>query len=351
MKIWIAGLLVVSSACLIEPGPGSEPEEAVSVTTQMESQCPTWGCGENSPIMGPWKFYELNVNHLANAQGISIIDFQQAGHSYQPHLLNGSQLLATDAAGITISGAALAGGYFRLATPSGPYNLLLSKVSPLATSAVLFWIGPPSPIETYELVYMGPTDTFPRPVCNSPPSSTFSEGPRQSWARPLEAILYTGDRYDADQKLVTASSYPATLGWFNIACAGSALAKLHLTRHTTAGSTPAYLATASQRQAMLKMYVSDVCGNGDAWTKKGTPLHWTNTLQWNQLDNLEFAQEALWTATGARCLTKHRLGALYDNFAGFRSACNPPPCPVVPYGAPLPLGAYLLSAVPFDPGS
>lgn len=49
--------------------------------------------------MGPWKFHELNVNHIANAQGISIIDFQQAGHSYQPRARIGHAELDAQHAG------------------------------------------------------------------------------------------------------------------------------------------------------------------------------------------------------------------------------------------------------------
>jgi hypothetical protein len=208
---------------------------------------------------------------------------------------------------------------------------------------VEFWLGPKERIETYRLVYTAPDTPGETPLCNDPPDDGGSGTP--PWQRPLEAILYTGDRYDALQKRVIVDR--ESRGWFNIACAGSVLAKLHLTRHTTAGSNDDYATSQAQRQAMLKMYVSDVCGTGHAWTKKGTPLHWTNNRGWGDLDGNEFAHEALWDENGAVCLDVHRLGTLYDNPDGFRGECSIPACP-----SPedrVWQATYLSSAVPGDP--
>lgn len=366
-KSWIIAIVIAPSACAIEPE--VEPRAAVTVVTAVTAvppvttidgdPCPEWGCGENSPVMGPWRFHELDVNGAPNAEGIVLLDFQKDGVSYHPEILDGSQLIATSMSQ-TLTGTALTGGYLRVLTQGGTtlgavYHINIVKVSAQASSLVRFWFGRPTSIETYQLTYSGPGGggtTAEQPLCNSPPDSTPTTGPvGQSWVQPLEAILYSGDRYDAAHKLVTASSYSTSGGWFNIACAGSALAKLHLTRHTTAGSGPGYTATAAQRQAVLKMYVSDLCGTGHAWTRKGTPLHWTNAPQWSQLDGTEFAHEALWTDGGALCLDEHRLGALFDNASGFLGECTLPACPQVALGATLPLGAYLLSAVPANPGS
>jgi hypothetical protein len=355
-RIWIVALVIASSACL---APDPAPHTTVAAVAALgadggdgETPCPSWGCGENSPIIGPYGFHELNTLGTENLEHVSITDFQKDGVSYRTRIVGGSRLIATAADGTVLSGADLTGGYFAIATPTGPYRIVIARVSPLATSTVKFWIGPDSSIETYQLVYLGPGATTPLPLCNRPPTDTFTDGPGWVWHQPLEAILYSGDRYDSARKRVTASSVRGFDGWFNIACAGSALAKLHLTRHTTAGSTLGYTTTVTQRQAMLKMYVSDLCGTGTAWTKKGTPLHWTNTLHWSVLDGHEFAHEALWTADGAACLDVHRLGTLYaSTVSGFLAECAPPPCPAVPLGAPLPLGAYVLSAVPVAPAT
>jgi hypothetical protein len=353
-KIWIVGLLFASAACV------SEPEPSVAVSPMSTARCPLWGCGESAPTIDlaqsqelakPVQFHELHVDGMPNAEQISITGFQRDGIRYHPHI-EGSQLVATDAMGVTISGERLTGAYFQLATPSGPYKIYITKVSPLATSDVRFWTGPASPIETYELAYTSATTTYLRPLCANPPGYESGEAPDKRWMQPLQAILYTGDRYDADHKLVIESTYEASTGWFNIACAGSALAKLHLNRHTTAGTFLDYVTSASQRQAMLKMYVSDLCGNGHTWTSNGAPLHWTNTPGWSKLDGNEFAAEALWTETGAQCLDVHRNGKLYLGPGGFTDECvRPSACPPVTPGDRLPLGGYVLSAVPFAPAS
>jgi hypothetical protein len=340
---WVVAATIAASGCAIEP--------EVAVRTSAGETCPEWGCGQNSPIMGPWRFHELNTDHVPNSKGIRIRDFYKGGNSYQLQI-SGSRLTATGE-GPELTGSDLAGGSIRLdtgsgASPEADYQIHITRVSPVGSSVVRFWVGPPDRIETYELVYTGPgTSTVAVPLCNNPPDRSTAGG--ETWPRPLEAILYTGDRYDSRNKLVTAATYAGSAGWFNIACAGSALAKLHLTRHTTAGSAPGYSSSAAQRQAMLKMYVSDLCGTGRAWTRKGTPLHWVNAPRWQQLDGTEFAQEALWTEQGALCLDVHRLGALYDNTDGFRGECRLPACPRLAPGAVPPRPAYVLSAVPEDP--
>lgn len=330
-----------------------DPETALGTATQLS--CPKWGCGENSPLMGPYEEHEYDASGAqVNSEGSRVVALVQGGQAYEPRIVGGSQLIGVQPDGSVISGAGLTNAYFLISTPTGPYKIIIKKVTPRASSQVRFWIGPQTQIETYELMYLfagrGPA-THPEPLCHNPPERDAGEGsPTRMWNAPLEAILYSGDRYDADEHTVTASSYPASGPWFNIACAGSALAKLHLTRHTTAGSLSTHPSTAAQRQAMLRMYVSDLCGTGASFTEQGTPLHWTNSKGWSQLTGMEFAPEALWNENGALCLDTHRRGTQY--MADIVAECpmlDLNPCPPTPPGGALPLGAYLRSAVPFDP--
>ncbi len=329
-------------------------DEEVSTSTEaINGGCPEWGCGENSPVIGPYGFHELNVDGFPNNKGVRVANFQIGAKLYKPMIVNGSQLVAYDAATNTyVTGVGLTNGYFNVTTPTGPYKIIISKVTPKASSTVTFWIGPASQIETYELSYTGYNVTGGR-VCANPPGRDTGQGDGTSWNAPLEAILYTGDRYDAGHKTVTTVGYRETAGWFNIACAGSALAKLHLNRHTTAGSTSVYLTTADQRQTLLKMYVSDVCGTGSAWTKAGTPLHWANVTGWSHLNGLEYSFESRWSANGASCLDVHRLGNLYadpnDPNSPIYLECNPPPCNGSVSNPVFPAGTYIVTAVPFDP--
>ena len=60
-------------------------------------------------------------------------------------------------------------------------------------------------------------------------------GPKESWKDvEREAITFEGDHYDAEHKRVTGTKFKD--GWFNFACAGTAVAKMHMLRHTRAGS-------------------------------------------------------------------------------------------------------------------
>lgn len=330
-----------------------EPSEEATATAELAG-CPKWGCGENSPTMGPHGFHELDVNHAPNAEGVAIINFQIGNQIYQPQIVGGSRLVAVASNGNVVEGAGLTSGYFNVSTSTGPYKIIVKHVNEQATSAVRFWIGTPAPIETYELTYTGPGNVSGR-LCQNPPSGRDSgEGGLKLWEEPYEAILFTGDRYDATHKTVTAASFPASAGWFNIACAGSVLAKLHLNRHTTAGSSSPYVTSQAARQAMLKMYVSDVCGTGTAWTRPGTPLHWTNPAGWSHLTGTEFAFEARWSENGAQCLDTHRLG---DDFVpapnerpwGIYAECIPPPCNGSVSAPVFWRGTYFITAVPFDP--
>jgi hypothetical protein len=157
---------------------------------------------------------------------------------------------------------------------------------------------------------------------------------------------------------VTAANYSDAGDWFNIGCAGSALAKLHLNRHTTAGSDSTHQTSLLRRQAMLKMYVADVCGNGFASTKQGTPLVWENNTipPWQTLPGAVSAMEGAWGPFGMICMDHHRLendpdwsvaGGIKDQIV---AACGslPDPCAGNYAGWPnvFPSGSYLKTAIP-----
>ena len=332
-------LALALTACVAE----TEPETSES---ELLLGCPKWGCGENTPVMGPYDFWELNVNGLISPDQapVRILNFQIGNTIYQPQIINGSQLVAVHSNGGSVSGVALTNGFFNIWTPTGVWKIIVAKVNPKATSNVTFWLGPPQTIETYELLYTGPGATG--RLCNNPPRSRDS-GEGGIWVAPYEAILFTGDRYNADDMRVTAATYGGTTGWFNIGCAGSVLAKLHLNRHTTAGSTFGWATGPSQRQTLLKMYVSDVCGDGTRWTKAGTPLHWENTTGWSTLDGLEFAFESQWGPDGALCMDTHRLGNLYK--PNIDASCAPQACNGSVSSPAFSSSAYIVSAVPFSP--
>jgi hypothetical protein len=192
-----------------------------------------------------------------------------------------------------------------------------------ASTVQKFWQGPAGLVNTYELKWR---QTFPAvthylPVCKDPPNRIDGEG--KEWNSISEAIVFTGDRYDADTLSVTATTPAASGPWFNIGCAGTVLAKLALNRHTAATEVSATPTSWAQRQTMLKMYTSDACGTGEAFTVQGTPIRWWSTMGWSSPSIPLNSSEARWNENGAICLDTHRLhGSFNDMDAQIAASCQ-----------------------------
>jgi hypothetical protein len=142
------------------------------------------------------------------------------------------------------------------------------------------------------------------------------------------AIAFAGDHYDALHKTVEDTALGTTL--FNLACAGTAPAKMHLMRHTNAGADVmdalgvlhrgVYPTIPQQRQAMLKMFTADYCGTGHAFTVDGQPLRYGDAKHWypetptpGVLASPAIRSiEAEWTPDGVACLDMPRLFPIVD---------------------------------------
>lgn len=314
--------MVALSACVEAAGDDSTE----SVTQEAKSPCPLWGCGENSPILGPFNLHELEEDrvsgglHLpggANSAGIRLLGFRKNGQMYRADVVVDKLKARSLITGMIVyEGVTLAGGALVVSYPVAPGlaagNAELQILN--VHNNVTMWQGPATAVETYEINYTGadvPVGAS-RPVCrNAPPAAAGTglavDGEGKVWPNRLEAILYTGDRYKEDTKEVTAASYVAAGTWFNIGCAGGALAKLYLNRHTTASATAGYTTTPAERQTMLKMYVGDFCGNGWTFTRQGTKIHWSNNKGWQSASGNTASYESLWYPGGAVCLDTHRL--------------------------------------------
>lgn len=144
--------------------------------------------------------------------------------------------------------------------------------------------------------------TFPEPTVNA------------SKEQMRAALVFTGDHYNADHTVTKQQR-----GTFNLACFGTASAKMHLLRHTTAGiaANGRMTTTLEQRTAMLRAITADYCSDGHAWTGDGTPLWWTDRRQafplTNQIGyvrgNVSFSRdiEAVWGPSGKLlCLSEPR---------------------------------------------
>jgi len=147
------------------------------------------------------------------------------------------------------------------------------------------------------------------------------------------AIAFEGDHYDPATKKVTKTN-PAA-GWFNLACYGAAVSKMHLLRHTEAGGITFdgtdRTTSLRERTAMLKAITADYCGSGTAWTGDGTPLLWTDANGWFPDPKLDLTAlvadgmiESVWGPQGALCLNEPRRLTKFPGRVYPDSACSAP---------------------------
>ena len=319
----VVGLVMVVGGCVAEVG-----EEATS-TTEQGLKCPDYGCGENSPVGGPFNIRELNkAGNIANSDGVTLLYFQKGTTIYHVDIA-GDRVRALTWFGyqVALEHSALAGGYFVLShpavngLPAGTMRLFITSVD---VAGQTFWLGPQTQVESYELKYDGAgTVSDPVPACKTPlPGTgirdTALDPEGRTWKNRFNAIIFAGDRYRQGHVVETGTS---TNGWFNIACAGSGPAKLHLNRHTAASTTYGFTSTVAQRQAMLRMYAGDFCGDGNAHTVMGTPIRWWSAVGQSSMPIGEFSYESMWSETGAMCMDVHRLSnSTNPDYAAFGQA-------------------------------
>jgi hypothetical protein len=199
----------------------------------------------------------------------------------------------------------LTGAQLVVKEPSGA----LISITIASVDMVHYWAAlpgvPPSmtpPIETYDLRWAPFHVAEGDPVCGNPRRATTRS---TRWDVARTAVVFEGDRIDANLKTVAPMIESA---WFNIGCAGHAIAKLALTGHTEAARADGYQTDPEERQAMLKMLTGDYCGTGNAFTASGERLYWRDDRGWMSfLGGVHPVVEARWTSVGAACLGAPRL--------------------------------------------
>jgi hypothetical protein len=291
------------SACAFDPA--TEIAEA-PLAGAGGAGCPLWGCGENTAQVGDYSFHELDLLGDFNDAGVRIRRFVDAGGVERPIDVRGTRLRAYDHAAKTwITGAALAGSTLQLESSSGDhFGLLLYEVG-----TTDLWVGPSASIETYRFRYQGAGGV--EDLCGG-------------WA-----ILTRGDRYDAATKRVTAIGVGNTGGWFNVACAATAMSKLALLRLTTATQDADHLSTWDDRTAALKAITADVCDTGRSFTANHEPLLYEDHRGWFTIDTDDVVTyEAIWRPDGAVCLDVPRYIDKDPKIAeAIEAECgNLPPC-------------------------
>jgi hypothetical protein len=346
-------LAVVLGACVTDLEPTTGELE--------QSLCDGWMCGTNSPQIAEFGFWDLNLPTvlgtpgLPNLRGLQIIDFRQNGAAYLPRVVGG-RLIAVGA--VTLSGPALVNGSFTIRNGTRIFQLRVAEVA-----SVDSWAQPSSgrvTLESYKLDWTefvsGHWGDF-RNVCKNPPSRENPDALGMSGATAFHTLLFEGDRIDAEKKRDTGIDTT----WFNLGCAGSALAKMALTGHTEAAhNAGTFHTTLDERQTMLKMLAADYCGDGTPYTVPGQPLNWRDDHSTMHLlaPAASLVLEARWTPNGAACLNKTRVDVhwiaadttafglgtnIYNLVASQCGLKMPPPCAD---GSLNTSGYHLLSATP-----
>ena len=325
-----AAALMTLMAC------GIDAEKTNVVVDETSADCGLWGCASNAATMA----HELDGSgQEPNDVGLKFVSFADVhGRALRIEVVADELvgLLLVDST-MTLKGADLLGAIMTVKDKSGaPYYIRLDEVS-----STRFW--PEPAFETtgtyvFMLKSADPKDQEWRNLCSDP----RPKGPRPplwthdldwAWAgRPI-AVVFSGDRYDNGSLTVSTSNVGK---WFNIACAGSAVAKMHLLRYTTA-SHDATVTSDVQRTAVLKMITDDICGTGHSFTVDGEDvfyLDWLGHHSYAYFDGrTRRSVEGIWTEDGAYCILEPRrqvedpatLGAIYDECERRRPDHKPPP--------------------------
>jgi hypothetical protein len=335
---------VMTAGCLLA-GCELAPEESAAV--QAGYDCPDEMCMGNSPVIEYRVFHELHELGLPNAEGFRISSFVKNGIAYTPNVAGGK--LRGTSGGASISGAGLVGARLYLHHNTGADYIIQID----AVASVPYWAstGGGAPLlETYRFNWLDAVDLARaqwKNLCSRPPGN---ENGDTLGMQTDHVILFEGDRIDRARR--TVQSGDST--WFNIGCAGNAIAKLALTGHTNAAAGDGFATTIGERQTILKMLSADYCGNGTPWTIGGQPLQWKDHRGWMSYYSA-VALEARWAPSGAVCLNQPRIDA--NPSEETRLVFGPDPIrPLIMAACPLPMcsgtaldlfGAHLASANPF----
>jgi hypothetical protein len=197
---------------------------------------------------------------------------------------------------LVIAGAQFVGSKIALMMP-GPIVIDLE----ITDYAVMpSWAANGAMVTAYRAQYLGPMEV-PQDLCPS------YGGDDDQWF-----TLVPGETYE--QGIVTAAPRSVT-----IACVGEAVAKMKLMDFHPQGLRGA---SASDRQATLRMITADYCGTGQSFTETGTPVAWRDVQGLVKPPHGENVMEALWDEHGAICLSTPRLAETSEVAA----VCSIPTC-------------------------
>lgn len=347
VRLLVVTLAAVLQAACWAPDELCGDEQCGTGASGLIGPCESFGCGGNASI-GASAFHELRVG-LPNEEGIVITGFNSGTGAVgrlalrTPMVLDlqGDRIVGLVDGQPPVEGRELVGATIHLQLRSGrPAYLRI-----MATEETEFWVSAeagPAKATVYAFNYAlgtslpgsstqrawGHSLCAPSTTDEIPdPRPTLESGSAQYGNL---SVAFAGDRYDSRRGTVEVPGDP---GWFNIACVGTALAKTHLLRHTTAGNGSTESPSRDERQAMVKLFSADYCGDGSAYARSGTPLFFQD--QAGRFDPTPWfgdrvaEVEAIWTAGGALCLDEPRrwdpAQSSAELRAGIVAACESSP--------------------------
>jgi hypothetical protein len=313
-------------------GDSVQPGEAPSAIIDSDRACPVYKCPPgtlarkaDSPtddgqvcrlrgaaVLDGWRiFHELDTDSANAPEGLRIIDVEDGNKQPLQLVVNGGQVTAVDSSGRKLDGDQLVDAFLYLEDTKDPTQQYYLHIT--AVDMMPYPIGS-GVTYTYHFTYRNLRDGVDEvPLCTTPA--------RDGWgALEGQAFLFGDDHYNEVQKTVDMHADTR----FNIACAGTSFATMHLARHTTASSDASHTTTREQRQAMFKMLYGDYCGTGRSFTWNDYPVLYGH--EYSTLHDYEVSDyEAIWNEYGAVCLDVPRLEGAADNLADrIEAECKTP---------------------------
>jgi hypothetical protein len=299
--------------------------------------CPITGCGSNTPILFGTPIIGLSAEGIPNAEGVILNSrlTRVAGTSTRPACDTGATLRVRDGAliggkdGAECPAAEMIGMAFWISVPlphcrahqcneRKQVQIRIDQVASVQT-----WeVTASRPVPTLRLVWhnldeagdLAPEARVGESICPlreawmedwQKPSVSVDPLKRRVWKEETDHLLIVqGETYQRD-----ATVDPTRVGaaWFNIACVGTAIAKMRLLGYDPMGIGG--FTTREERQATLKMLTARY-RTERSYTSKGVPLRWihypSKEFEGTPAEWIPSRIESYWGKDGALCLTHRR---------------------------------------------
>jgi hypothetical protein len=200
----------------------------------------------------------------------------------RPAYVDGTRLIVFKADGSEVTGNKLVGAVIVGEGPSGVRDAFRIDNIDQDTS------DPDGDVWLYSFSVQDPATQQWQPLCTPDPRGTAAGFPLSgSWSQ-------TGEHLRTDS--------------FSITCTSGAIGKCVRFGYKPWRTTPSGASLWEMHQACVRMLRADYCGNGRGHTRDGTHIDIIDRLGIMSEHSPGLVFEAAWTAAGATCIAKTRLG-------------------------------------------